>query len=104
MKIIHFFVFVLLISSFSVAAAETLRVKGVVTDTKGETLIGVSVVVKNGSAGTITNIDGQYTLSASAGSVLVFSYVGYDTQEVQLRAGQQVVNVVLQESVQIIYY
>lgn len=100
MKIIHFFVFVLLISSFSVAAAETLRVKGVVTDTKGETLIGVSVVVKNGSAGTITNIDGQYTLSASAGSVLVFSYVGYDTREVQLRAGQQVVNVVLQESVQ----
>lgn len=99
-KIGHFIILLLLITGVTVNAADPLRVKGVVTDSRGETLIGVSVVVKNGSSGTVTNIDGQYTISAAVGSVLVFSYVGYDAHQLQLKAGQHEVNVVLRESVQ----
>ncbi len=58
------------------------QVTGVVTEAgSGEPLIGASVVVKGASIGTVTDIDGTYTLNASAADVLVFSYIGYVTSE-----------------------
>ena len=59
-------------------------VAGRVVDEKGEPLPGVNVVVKNTSLGTATNADGRYTLAAPAGATLVFSFVGYEAQEVPL--------------------
>ena len=59
--------------------------KGTVKDKTGETVIGASVVLKgNSSVGTITDIDGNFSLSVPAGSTLVISYVGMKTQEVKL--------------------
>ena len=56
--------------------------KGSVSDTKGEPIIGASVVVKgNTTQGTITDLDGQFTLNAF-NSTLVISYIGYVTQEI----------------------
>ena len=57
---------------------------GIVTEDDGTPLIGVSVLVKNTTNGTVTDIDGRFTLHASPGDYLVFSYVGYETIEVQL--------------------
>jgi len=57
---------------------------GIVTENDGTPLIGVSVLVKNTTNGTVTDIDGRFTLQASPGDYLVFSYVGYETIEVQL--------------------
>ena len=66
-------------------SAQNVTVKGTVKDKTGETVIGASVVQKgNTSVGTITDIDGNFTLSVPAGSTLVISYVGMKTQEVKL--------------------
>lgn len=57
---------------------------GVVKDAMGETVIGASVVVKGSTNGTITGIDGDFSLNnVSKGSTLVISFVGYETVEVK---------------------
>jgi len=64
-----------------------LTVQGTVTDATGESLIGVSVIVKGTTVGTTTDIDGRFTLTVpDANSVLSFSYLGYTTQEVTVGA------------------
>jgi TonB-linked SusC/RagA family outer membrane protein len=66
----------------SASAQSTIKVSGVVKDSKGATLPGVSVKVKGTSIGSLTDIDGKYALSApNSNSVLVFSYIGYVTKE-----------------------
>ena len=72
-------------------------VSGVVTSSSdGETLIGVSVVVKGTTNGTVTDFDGNYSLNARSGETLVFSYIGYQKQEIMIE-GQTVINVALVE-------
>lgn len=67
----------------TVGWGQNLSVKGSVSDTKGEPIIGASVVVKgNTTQGTITDLDGQFTLNVPSNSTLVISYIGYVTQEV----------------------
>jgi len=63
--------------------AQTINVKGIVTDaSSGETLIGVSVVqVGVGTVGTVTDVDGSFSLTVNQGAVLRFSYIGYETVE-----------------------
>jgi TonB-linked SusC/RagA family outer membrane protein len=75
-----------------------ITVKGVVTDKSGETLIGVSVSVKQtANLGTVTDLDGQYSLSnVPANAVLVFSYVGMNTLEVNVSEREEI-NVVMDE-------
>jgi TonB-linked SusC/RagA family outer membrane protein len=67
------------------AFAQNVTVKGKVTDAaNGETLIGVSVSVKGTSTGTQTDVNGAFSLSAPSNATLVFSYLGYDAQELPL--------------------
>lgn len=71
-------------------------VSGKVVDSEGEALIGVNVYVQGTLKGTTTNIDGEYSLTVSdASSVLVFSYVGYQTQEIPIQ-GRGSIDVELQ--------
>ena len=76
------------------------EVTGTVTDANDEiSLPGVNVVVKGTQIGTTTDTDGQYSLEVpESGDTLVFSYVGYDPQEVVL-AGQSTIDVALQSSI-----
>lgn len=69
------------------AAVQSQTVKGTVVDANGEPIIGASVQVKqNPSCGTITDIDGNFTIAdAPQGAVIVISYVGYVTQELPWR-------------------
>lgn len=65
--------------------AQNLNVEGSVTDEFNETLIGVSVRIKDTNTGTITNYEGHYNLqNAPQGSTLVFSYIGYRSKEVKV--------------------
>ena len=64
--------------------AQNIQVQGSITDEMGETMIGVSVLIKGTASGTITDSDGNFTLSVPAESTLVVSYVGYKTQEVKV--------------------
>lgn len=75
-----------------------ITVKGVVKDQTGETLGGVNILVKGTTSGTVTDLDGSYTLNvAKANSTLVFSFVGFDTQEI-LVDGRTQINVTLTEN------
>ena len=66
--------------------AQESAVNGSVRDASGEPLIGVSVQVKNTGLGTITDIDGNFSLpNVKAGQTLIFSYVGYKTTEVEVK-------------------
>ncbi len=68
--------------SFRGYAQKTITVKGVVTgDEDGSTLPSASVTIKNTIKGTVTDATGKYTLNAPMGSVLVFSFIGYETLE-----------------------
>ena len=78
-----------------------VKVTGVVTDNTGETVIGATVRVKGAQGGTVTDLDGKFTISAPAGSVLVVSYLGYKTQEVTIPANGQLSIVLQPESRQI---
>lgn len=62
--------------------AQTTTIAGLVVDSKNEPLIGVSVIVKGAKTGTVTNFDGKFTIEASSKDVLVFSYVGMNSQNV----------------------
>ena len=79
------------------ALAQNITVTGTVSDNTGEPLIGASVMAKGTTVGTATDIDGNYTLSVAPDAVLVFSYVGYNTQEVPVD-GRSTVDVVLSEN------
>ncbi len=70
------------------------KVQGTVKDSTGMPLIGVSVSIKGTTQGTQTDINGQFSLDATAGNVLVFTYIGYVTQEVTVGSGATI-NVVL---------
>ncbi len=87
---------------FAVGFAMAQRtVSGTVTDSKGEALIGASILVKGTSNGTVTDIDGKYTLEVPAGgSTLEVSYTGFSTQDVALGVSN-VVDIVMEEGVQL---
>jgi iron complex outermembrane receptor protein len=73
------------------------KVSGVVTEeATGTPLLGVNVVIKGTSTGTTTDFDGNYQISATNGQTIVFTYVGYKTQEI-VYAGQTTLNVALAE-------
>ncbi|MDE5953125.1 MAG: TonB-dependent receptor plug domain-containing protein, partial [Duncaniella sp.] len=75
----------LLLAGMATVSAAPLTVSGTVTQASdGEPLIGVSVLIKGTSQGTMTDIDGNYTLKADEGATLVFSYVGYTTREIKV--------------------
>ena len=64
-----------------IVTAQT-QVRGTVVDEQGEPVIGATVQIKGTGQGTVTDLDGQFTLTAPANSTLVISYVGLVTQEV----------------------
>lgn len=72
-------------------------ISGKVLDAQGEPLIGVSIAVKGAATGTLTDIDGKYSIKVTEGQVLVASYVGFKTAEVVVKA-QTVINFTLDES------
>ena len=74
----------------------TSQVTGKVSGSDGTPIAGVNVVEKGTSNGAISDFDGNYQISAASNATLVFSYVGYETQEVAV-ANQTVVNVTLQD-------
>ena len=77
----------LLVGMTSVFAQKHVSVSGRITDELNEPMIGVSVLEKGTTNGVITDLDGNYTLSVNEGATIVFSYIGYVTQEKKAAAG-----------------
>lgn len=92
-------ILLLCLALISLCSYAQTTVKGVVTSaTDKEPLIGVTVQVKGSGTGTITGLNGDYSLTnVPASAVLVFSTIGFENQEIKV-AGQTTINVVLKES------
>ena len=91
--------YLLIIFSFflfqQVATAQTLTVKGIVTDEQtGELIPGANVLIKGTSKGVATDFDGNYSISANPKDILVISYLGYKTIEIPIN-GKSTINILL---------
>lgn len=92
------FLFLLSGISFGLSAQE-VKVSGLVTDAKGNPVTGVTVSIKNQTNHqTNTSSSGQYSIQASPGDILTFTYIGYQTEERPLKANENIVNIRLTES------
>ncbi len=81
--------------------AQTKILSGTVIDKKGEPLIGVNIVQKGTTNGTVTDMDGNYSLNVKPNTVLVFSYIGYTSQEV-IWNGNENLNVTLHDNTEVL--
>lgn len=99
----HFFkmlgIFLLSVMFAVTAFAQQKVIKGMVVDATGEPLIGVNVSIKGTTIGIITDVDGNYTLEVPPSAKIVFSYIGYQPQEIQI-GNQSTLNVTLKEDTQ----
>lgn len=89
------------VNESQIVAQAQKKVKGQVVDATGEPLIGVNVSLVGQTGGTITDIDGNYSINVSAGAQLKFSYIGYKDQVITVVA-QQVINVKMQEDSEVL--
>ena len=88
-------------TTLSAMAQNEINVTGRVTDASGEPIIGGSVIVKDAKGlGTITDYDGNYKIKVQQYRTLVFSYIGYKTQEVLVKGDKTVIDIQLQEDIQ----
>ncbi|WP_299315768.1 TonB-dependent receptor [uncultured Aquimarina sp.] len=79
--------------------AQEKTITGTVIDKSGIPLPGTNVLVKNTSNGVQTDFDGNYSIEANSGDTLIFSYVGFETKEINI-AGSTVVNITLKDNVE----
>lgn len=76
------------VTSVHAVQQQKQTVTGIIKDATGEAIIGASVLEKGTSNGTITDLDGKFTLSVTHNATLVISYIGYQTQELPVVAGK----------------
>lgn len=98
MKRLLLLIFVLLTTG---SFAQTFTLKGLVTSAKdGQPLTGVTVVVKGTTRGSITDVEGKYSINIKNGDIVTFSFIGMDTKSIPVASNQKVLNVSLTENIQ----
>ena len=91
-------ILLIMLTFFSINLSLAQTVTGTVTDDSGNPLIGVNVSEKETTNGVVSDFDGKYTISVASNAILVFSYVGYNSREIEVN-NQSVINVTLEEGV-----
>lgn len=96
-RLLQRFVFILVMTLIGTGTVfgQQITVSGQVTGVEDETLIGVTILIKGTNSGTTTDIDGFYSIDVDEDDILVFSYVGYNKQEIPVN-GRTEINVKLQ--------
>lgn len=84
-----------------VAAGQKRTIKGIITDDKGVPVIGASILEKNTLNGTVTEIDGTYTMTLEKSDVIVVSCIGYATKEITV-GNQSTIDVILSEDTRLL--
>ncbi len=102
-KVMQVFAFILLFTLIPVSSfgQELQKVSGNVTDSFGEPMVGLTVLIKGTTTGGITDVDGHYELNVPADATLVFSFIGMVAQEIPV-AGQSVIDVSMEEEMSIL--
>ncbi len=85
-------------SSPSAITQQAVTIQGSVKDASGEAIIGASVIVEGTTMGTITDVDGRFSIKASVGQNLIISYIGFNTQTVKVERLNQPINIELKEN------
>jgi TonB-linked SusC/RagA family outer membrane protein len=80
------------------AFAQSITISGTIKDPTGETLVGVNVIETGTTRGTISDIDGNYQISVSPDAKLTFSYIGFESQTVDVR-GRTSINITMKEDI-----
>ena len=83
-------------ASITEQSEQQISISGIVKDSSGEPLIGVSIQIKGTTNGTITDIDGKFSMTCSENDILLFSYIGFNNLEV--RAGDNAFHEIVLES------
>jgi TonB-linked SusC/RagA family outer membrane protein len=87
---------------FSYGQQNVIQVKGLVKAIETEeSLIGVNIRLKNSETGTVTDLDGEYSISVPANGILIFSSIGYETQEINVD-GRMQIDVIMSENKQLL--
>ncbi|WP_246560485.1 SusC/RagA family TonB-linked outer membrane protein [Zobellia russellii] len=97
----HWLLFGLMLTCVSMGYAQDSNVSGTITDELNQPMFGANVLVKGTTNGVVTDFDGNFTLAAKSGDVLVISYTGYTTKEVTAETGVSI-NVQLQPDSQLL--
>ncbi|MFT4224737.1 TonB-dependent receptor [Dysgonomonas sp.] len=78
------------------------KYSGIVKDETGEPIIGASIKIKNSSQGSITDIDGNFSIAAAPNSILIISYIGYFSNEIKLTDNMTYLDIILQEDTKVL--
>lgn len=100
-RVFQSFLYLMIGSALSLSSAMAqgnLAISGQVTDTKGESIIGASVKVLKTGTGTITDMDGKFSISAPVGAELEIAYIGYNPKKVKI-VNRDFLKIVLEENV-----
>ena len=92
---------VLMVLSVSAQTGTTINVRGTVTDTGGEPIIGANILIQGTSSGTVTDYDGNFMLQAPADGVLEVSYIGYRPQTIAI-SNRTNIRIVLEEDTELL--
>ena len=92
----------MLLSGIVLAQTGMKDIKGTICDESGEPIIGASVIVKGTSNGTISDLDGKFTLSVSDKAVIEISFVGYETQEIKMNTSKTDFKIVLRDDAELL--
>lgn len=96
-RVYHLIIMGMLFSSVLKAqTGKQILLSGIIKDNRGEPVVGASIFVKNTTNGTTSDMDGKFQLSASEGSTLIISFIGYITQEISVNTKTNLV-IVLEE-------
>lgn len=94
MKSLHYFMILFLVTG--ILCAQELTITGTVTENNtNDPIPGVNVLIKGTPVGTQTDFDGNYKIKASIGDVLSFSFIGYESEEIEVKKNSSVINVIM---------
>ena len=91
----HIYLFVLLLGIFAGFSSEKITITGTIVDELGVPVPGVNVVEKGTDNGTVSDLDGNYTLRVSPGSKIVFTFIGYNKEVIRVDGNTNVLNIEL---------
>ncbi|MGJ5640542.1 SusC/RagA family TonB-linked outer membrane protein [Formosa sp. S-31] len=99
-KLIYLVVFIFSLLS-GIGYAQTKVIKGIINDETGMSIPGVNVVIKGTTKGTVSDFDGNYEISAIPEETLVFSYLGFQTIEIEIGASNTIDVTLIQDTAQL---